>query len=410
MSVYSSTKQHTIDPINHTKYRTEIRLPKNTVLTSDFKLMNLGFQSPVNNHLLSSTGTKSLIKKIDLFDGSEKLDSIQAFSDWSVYKEYNNDNESHRDMNNYMSGSSYGFTTRYLYNNTGSTELTDASKIVNYNVPRECRELEDNTFKGIINLQKELSFLHNSLIVPTVVFRDLRLVIEWERDLNNIFRVSPGAANVTMLRPYLVCKEITNEQMAVEFLKKYNGVTYNPIEMDTVTVPMGDAGTTQKINKKINGFKNKIVNKLVVQKKPSESVNTHVKKFCSVPQPGEKMNFMINGKKMLPYDGIDRCNKRLGMLSMAKGPHNTLTEMNAPSSSNCVASCSTDVSNLLVMDFVGLNIADRLSQLEIQYERNSYSANDASNVSSLQPLSLNVYGEVNKQVVMNGDKYIVEYQ
>lgn len=405
MTEFSKTKTHAIDPINFNKYRCEFRLPSNTVLLSKMSIMNLGIYGDVARHeFINSTGVKSLIKKLSLYDGNQKLDEINHYNMWSAYSEYANDNDKARDMDNYLSGSSFGFTVRNKYDVAGNTEPLDAEQVQVFNRVKHAELAEDDTFKGVISLFKELDFLKNSLVVPTTVFKNLRVVVEFQTDMSQVFKTTP--TNHTVLRPFILVQEIVDEPTAVALLKQYQGVAFQALEDDIIPVPKGSLTDieTQQTKRKVNGFNGKMLNKLIIQKEKTEEKASGVKQFGSVAQAKESVNFMVNGKKLLPFDGCDKTNKRLGMLTMACGEHNTVLGMESVGTSNIVV--DDTVGELISNgDYMGFNIVDRVRDLQIEYQRETH-----PNAEYNQALNLNVYGRVQKAVVVKGDKYVVEYQ
>lgn len=407
MTEFSKTKTHAIDPINFNKYRCEFRLPSSTVLLSKMSIMNLGVHGDVARHeFINSIGVKGLIKKLSLYDGNQKLDEINHFNLWSAYDEYHNDNDKARDMDNYLSGSSFGFTVRDKYDLTGNTEPLDAEQVQVFNRVKHAELLEDDTFKGVVSLFKELDFLKNSLVVPTTIFKNLRVVIEFQTDMSQVFKTIP--ASHTLLRPFIVVQEIVDEPTAVALLKQYKGVAFQALEDDVIPVKKGSlvAIETQETKKKINGFNGKMLNKLIIQKERTENKGAGVKQFGSVAQVKEAVNFTVNGKKLLPFEGCDRTNKRLGVLHMTNGTHNTVLGVESVGTSNIVVDDTVGqlVSNC---DYMAFNIVDRVRDLQIDYKRESHPGHSGE---YNQALNLNVYGKVSKAVVVNGANYVVEYQ
>lgn len=409
MTEFDKTKTHAIDAISFNKYRAEFRLPSNTVLLSKMSLMNVGvYGDTIQREYIHSTGLKALIKSISLMDGNQVLDSIQHYNKWSAYNEYNNSNDANRDMNNYMSGSGFGFTTNYAESN-GSTLPADAGEVETYNRIKHAEIEEADTFKGIISLQRELDFLTKSLIVPTTIFKNLRVVIEFQTNMNKVFKVAP--TNHTLLRPFLVCKEVVDEATAMALVKNYAGVQFRALEDDIIPVAEGSllAVAKQETKRKVNGFNGKMLQSLVIQKEPTHDIIEGVKEFGSVAQAKEKFNLLVNGKKLIPFEGVDRTNKRLGMLHMSQGVHNAVVSFAGVGTSNIAL--SDNASELVAKaDYFGCNIVDRISDLQLEYQRETHNEVTPIVGEYNQALNLNVYGRVNKAVVVNGGKYVVEYQ
>ena len=67
------------------------------------------------------------------------------------------------------------------------------------------------------------------------------------------------------------------------------------------------------------------------------------------------------------------------------------------------------------LDYFAIDVREKVNELQLQYERtgiaSSTASNDAQNRLTLynQQLTINIFGEVAKSVVVTGDMYNVEY-
>lgn len=413
-----NTTSHTIDPINFNKYRAEFRFPANTVLTSaDMRLCNLGLYGVDGKKYSYSTGVKSLIKNITLFDGNQKLAGINNYNKYSAYKEYNSSNDSSRDKNNYLSGSARGFTTDLEDNTSSTKDYSDVFKQRIYNNDTKTTSSDENlAFKGIINLNKEFNFLSQTAVIPTTIFKNLRLVVEFETDYNKvILDVLGGGEVLTLMRPFVTCKEILDMEVAQKEVKAFieKGVRYSDIENDLVPVQASAAvNGTQETKRKINGFLNKFVEDIVIQKEPTEATLTGqntLKGLASVRQANEKINLTLNGKKVFPFDGLDSINKTLGVLNLCKGTHNRIEDFEVIDATPNSASAPESVEPFQSMDdYIGIKILDKVNDLQLNYSRQT--SNIAQNSITTQALNMNVYGTVHKVLATDGTSYVVDYQ
>ena len=141
----------------------------------------------------------------------------------------------------------------------------------------------------------------------------------------------------------------------------------------------------------------KTLNKVLLYKEPLAN------KYNSVCNAEEKVNFVINGKQILPYDGIDAPNKKLQYLTDAWGVVNTMPGDNVPNFdvAKAKAIVDRDAVNFL-NDYVGLTINASVSDLIFKYER---TPDDAANI---VPMNLMVYGQVNKVVSIDNGEYNIQ--
>ena len=151
----------------------------------------------------------------------------------------------------------------------------------------------------------------------------------------------------------------------------------------------------QQINYNLTAFDGKTLNKVLIYKEP---VNN---KYNSVTNVGEKVNFVVNGKQILPYDAP---NKKLQYLTDAWGVVNTLPGDNVPNFDVDKAKAIVDRTDVEPLnDYVGLTINTAVSDLIFKYER---TPDDATNIVSM---NLMVYGQVNKVVSIDNGEYNIQY-
>ena len=184
----------------------------------------------------------------------------------------------------------------------------------------------------------------------------------------------------------------------IENALKKQAIVFRPIERDSVVLPAGVANTKQQKNYNFKAFNGKTLNKVLLYKEPLAT------KYTSATNVGEKVNFVVNGKQILPYDGIDAPNKKLQYLTDAWGVVNTMPGDNVPNFDVTKAKAIVDrVDVTLLNDYVGLTINASVSDLIFKYER---TPDDAANI---VPMNLMVYGEVNKVVSIDNGEYNIQY-
>ena len=86
-----------------------------------------------------------------------------------------------------------------------------------------------------MSVQGVLSFLSNSVHLPTGIIKDLRLVILYNGLTE--FNKASGANNVTSvtpIKPLLVADELNPSETRDAMERDYQGVSYTPVEQERV--------------------------------------------------------------------------------------------------------------------------------------------------------------------------------
>lgn len=417
MSFYtSSIKTNLIDPVYDGKNkRTEFRLQKDKLYLPNFRLSNLGFTSiAASGNINKSGGIYSFIKNIYLYDGRTVLDQILGVNDYLTWKNYNSENSVNRDINKWLVKHKLG----YDYFGIGEGTINE------FLVQKQTAIDITDTPTAWLDLTEVFPFLRNSEYVPTSIYKNLSVVVEYTVD-NLTLIPDGGTTPSTTLEPLLIVDEIMDPEFINNFLKTYKGVRYLAIEHDQQFIAGADASATvklsntntsinQKVSFKINGFDNKVVNRMLVIKKPTIN-NTSFGTLHSQSFVDEKLQFRVNGRDLLPDDGIDKPNRRLAMLNDAFGLCNTVVGSNTVGFAN-YGNHVQDTNLASSFDYAGVVIGDSINDLLVNFSRTGRydsslpTANNSQdgNVYN-QPFNMHFFGEVDKEVVVTGDKYQVMY-
>jgi hypothetical protein len=227
----------------------------------------------------------------------------------------------------------------------------------------------------------------------------------------------------------LLADEIEDGDMKDQMASQYQGVVFRPIESERVVAPAVDpAGTLddsagnvvkkQENSYVLHGARNKKLIKIVVVQTPTSSATwldgNNVIGFGnvgSVAQYKTEVQFIVNGVAKIPSSGMSAsetgtyANRRLAYLNDTWGRFNIITGQNVINL-NRLDDFTADDNLKGQQDYIGCMIDDTVAELRFNYNRTGI----ANNASTLQALNLNVFYEVEKALVMNGDgSYSVVY-
>lgn len=423
----SSITTRLIDPVfDKAKFRSEFRLQPETVYLSNLRLLNAGISSGTTTALNGLLGTYGCIKSIQLYDGNQLLDQLLEASIYNAWKSVNNTNDANLSVNRFLKGNDLGYVVE------GDTEVdstsTDSPRPLKQNTVKVQVQSQDNdeTNKAWISLQEMLPFLRASIALPTNIYSHLRLVINWKSatELKDVVGSTAGA-RAFVLSSYentvLVADEMNPSDTRDQLMNNYAGVAYRPIEHDSVSLPpitgiATDGTSTQENNNMVKGFNGKKLNTLLLVTTPADQSTfvdsgTDSNKTSYVNQGSQSLykpqvQVRVNGANKLARNGLSGYNRRLGALVDAYGEVNVVVNQNVPKLAD--GSNYIDVAEIPdgQLDYTGLRVDEMIEELIVDVNRTGVDTNADLN----QRLTLNLFGEVNKQVIMRKDgRYNVVY-
>jgi hypothetical protein len=237
-------------------------------------------------------------------------------------------------------------------------------------------------------------------------WNDLRLVIEYNTDVRDIFAYSgslPRPASFTVNTPLLAWDELVmglNERDVMLKEAKQVKLAYEQVERERWYIPANQPYYSQRLR----AFDEKIVSRLVVQTAIPNSFSDEMGRSYSKAILGEKINFVVNGRKHLPYQGADTPNKKLAMcldsfgdLMTFTGQNDIISEDNIPQVYANGAQSTLEGSD--GMSLLSCDILNRVNTLDCEYARDT----SVGGVSTVVELEMWAYGAVSMYLVKNAD-------
>tara|TARA_R110001632_G_scaffold151476_1_gene269056 strand:+ start:2447 stop:3619 length:1173 start_codon:yes stop_codon:yes gene_type:complete len=388
------------------------------------RLLDMGIEVDKATRLTALTGAFCM-KSIQIFDGNKLLDQVQEASIYKTFQNFNHTNDSSISVQSYLD------KTRWAFQGQSTTTWDSAHKP---DIPggdivavSEQGEIDDTATelqkqKSWFSLKGFLPFLSSSLYVPSSVFKDLRVVVQWKSpsELQNLI-VDRTADPSTYQHSSLVVDEVVGGDGRDAALKAYKGVVFKAIEHDSVHVnsvaPAADKSLVQPNRFLVNGFNNKTVERLLVVQTPLDSTTwidgTDTKGLsnqASQAQLNNEFQFRVNGQNVLPRTGYTKKNQRLASLTDSYGeccliPTGNFTYV--PRMGNFVDSADFDDVILGATDYTCVEVRRPVTEMIVEYNRTGVAG--AANASINQPLRLNLFGECMKSIRVDGDKYVISY-
>lgn len=411
----SSITTRLIDPVfDRSKFRSEFRLMENTAFLSNWRLLDVGISSNPTQRLNPLLGSYGCIKSVQLYDGNQLLDQLLEASIYNAFKNVNNTNDANISLGRDLKNNDLGYVV--------SGNQTDQDRTIPTNSVKVRVEQGDNNsdFKSWVSISDMLSFLKRQVTIPTNVYKNLRLVINWKsaEELKNLVEENRTHALSTYENTVLVVDEMNPSDAREAVMNNYQGVMYRPVEHDSYELPKitGTSNTNvtvpQTVNQLVNGFNGKTLHNLLIVQTPQDSSNWIAgdanKAYANQGSQSlykSKYQVRVNGANKLSRDGWTGHNQRLGQLVDTYGECNLIMGQNQTflqEGSNYIY----DPDTMGQLDYTGLEVKDSINELQIEVSRSGVVDDPKSN----QRIRMNLFGEVDKQVVMRNDgRYNVVY-
>jgi hypothetical protein len=414
MSFYtSSISTQIIDAqFDQSKFRSEFRIVKDGLYSTAMRILNIGLlaneasaESGGRYNLL--TGSHGIVRNIFLYDGRQVLDSVINYADKSAFNSYNHTNNENRDLYKALSKHGMGFVFDRQPNGSG-TPGPPQSTLIKEDFPNQShtpKESAQESALGFINLREVFPLLKQLPLVSTKMFPNLRVVVEYAVAESLVLN-DAGAITGTAL-PILVVDQVMNDALEASTVSSFKNVVWTATEVESVTIAPVPAGTgVQSTKVRLNGFSNKTLMNMLVQKKGTTSVSSLYKSHGSITGYGEAIQVAVNGSNLFPLEGIISPNQRLALL------HDTFGACDAhPGSANLAIYNSGDFIDFASArvgqtDYFGCVVGKPITSLELQYSREYDNSIDSR---YKQGLTLNIFGSVLKSIVKTPKGYSVLY-
>jgi hypothetical protein len=436
MSIANQLKTINLDPVLFNQRRCEFRIPQGVYL-SNLRLGNIG--ATVVGSAADSTnagsmksikypfhsGAYSILQKMTLLNGNVEIASLNNVGDYLSFSNMNRTNANSHNVARYLNKSRFGFTLGDV--NDGKGIDTNKGSIANFDtigIKDNIHQVNgltsdaETTPQGWLDLKQVLPFLKATPVLNGTELRDLRLVIEWvtlgnnptaagaggnsteaeritaDKAYNKVLvghskntddsgsaTTGPAVTNFKVIQPVLCMDEIIDNSQ----LKKVKNVPITYINLDSETVHLDDATGKQVTQQRLRGFNSKFIRRLLTVNKPHVAeVNEMLGQFQSSAMHGEKVQFLLNGEKLLPYKGVENENQKLAMLNDTWGSRNQPQGSHMPSlaysqnvltgfdhHSNVIKRSNTDSQIAGKLSYGGYNINQRVDELILEHERDA---------------------------------------
>jgi len=420
--------------------RVEWRLQPNTLYTNNISIMNLGITKASGASRLNKlVGCYGTINRILLYDGNTELQVLTRASEWLGFKQHLHSNQYLEELASDFSGNKKAsrLNLRDISNAQSTTFGAMGKKIIEGGVRPSLGEIkttQELTFKGQLDLSEGLSMLQAIPYIDTSVFKNLKIILEF--DMNEVNTVASGqdGAIRKQLRPYLVVEEVVAPDILESSLGRTPpAIPFSIIENDVFSVPamvptVNDKNPVQDLTFHVSSYNNKKVDRMVIMTRTVGTVGTNQEGSEDVGNGVYNSHAMLGQKNMVRVNGrnifgrpIERDNQRLGLMADVWGGTASIAPFQNGLAFVAVDANSRqnylDQGNPIIgtSDYFGCALAGvTVEDLQLDYQRMGIWNNDSAHTLASKynsALELHIFCEIKKAIVFNssGSGYNVVY-
>lgn len=451
MSIYStSVESSIIDPVFSSSRRCEFRLPdRDGAYMSNLRIGNVGVTTTAIAPYALGCGVASVIKRIQLMDGNEELDSLREANAWLTFKSFFRPNSEAASIKMVEEGGA-GRGAR------SGTSMEIAVPLPSQKFAADTATIAasgEDVFTGYLDLRVIFPLLEQITHLNTKMFPNLRIVIEYETDQARIIRFGGNAPVPTT--PILMADTITDVALVATLDKQMMAkpIMFDAIEVDRIGVPeipltdIPDPATgtgtralyAQQLTLQSKGFLGKYVKRICIQKSSQDKAryggiptDLPVKGFGangSLAMHLERANLRVNGRNLLggdgyvtaaqmamgvcdawgeinsfPYAALESVGLDLAGAVAKNGPAGLPPTFPSLRVAGALGAEQARQSSLIGQQaYIGFRIDEKCDNLQIQYQRSGR----FQQVAPIEPgtntaMDLTMYAEVSKMLTVRG--------
>ena len=317
MAFYSSgqVKTRYIDPKSFMDgSRAVFELKANTsAYLPNMRLLDIGVfgqNEGVYNRLI---GAHAIIKDITLYDGSTVLTQIQEYGLYRGFQNQNIDNVKSQSVEQFKS-----------CNNVGLQKLNSSGLLYDEIRKENTGTTRANTKGAYVELREVLPMLNSVTHLPTAIFRNLRLEINFNIEVLEQVLMDVTDTITGQMLPILAVDVLDDKAVVAKMNEGLgNSIVWLETEVDRVSYPAGVNNATREETKsfKLDGFKGKSLERLLMVKELAD-INKYKNgndvlgygRYQSVALFNEKVQYRVNGRNILSGAGATGAMERLALV------------------------------------------------------------------------------------------------
>lgn len=397
--------------------------------STNMRLLDLGAASDGTHDYNRLLGTIATIRNIRLLDGKTELSALRSPAQYLAFMNQARTNADNKSSASWLKRSDLGYEVddiRLKLSKVYQTGTTNTTAL-------------GGGIKGYLDLRECFPILNAMPVIPTSMFPNLKIEIEWASNAGQqIFvnqTVAAGKAPAFDIhRPVLAVDVVEDDRILMPLVRalKERGVRWNEIEHDRFNIAANDkiadadqVGVVQNASEQSMAYIGKRVERLLLVKTLVDATKTlDGNEVIGYGNSGSQAllkqttQYRLNGKNIFPgFQGVSRPNQRLGIVSDEYGAQqaypgsvvykwsnaNETMDVNAPGSTN-MWDTGKAYSGALSYDCVriGARVADLQIQIGRMFDGNASTAGSPPAPTNMA-LNINCYAEVDCALAFRPD-------
>ena len=408
---YEQYKCRTFQPsFNQSSFRTEIKFSNADAIynAGTMRVANLGVTAPNAGNYNLLTGALGVVRMITLYDGNVVLDQCRHCNYYTAFSNYNGSNDASKSYDNYLKQKAGGMEDVRLIQQNGAAQGQQEGVVV-LNSSSVANTTVATTQQGLAYLHEFLPLLKQMPYLACNLFKNLRIVIEYETQANRICEA--GVSGTT--QPFLILDEWMiepNEKASVLASIMKQPVMWWAVEHDSFNVPglQATGDVTANIvslpapitNGNPRGFNGKTLGTLLMVKTGGSPVvaDSNCRAMGSRAQYAETYQINVNSVPIFPQ-ALTNTAEVLGLLHDATGTCATVACFESQDVGLGAAANTPEAELSREQHYMKAVIGQKISDLRIEYGRSFVFSSNGGNQTARpynMPIRLQLFGEIRK--------------
>lgn len=414
-----------IDPrFDRTGLRSEFRLEPDTCYYADMRLANIGFSSAAGATTYNSLlGAEVPIKSISLLDGGTVIEAINNFQAWRPIQKVNSGNDENVSMGRYLCHNDLGFSSQGRMNFSTGAAVYGEDQDVAFLNPQVATvgTTAAASKKAWISLKEVFGSLRALSLVPTNVFTELRVVIEYSTSGTLVAEADPVPTDLQTTLPVMYADELTASQIKQNAMATFQGINYLAVEHDSFALPAvagmtdvaGNRTIAQTIDQKLKGFNGKYMRDLILKFTPTtaqlDTAGTSRRPYGQLGSQAlwdSTVQVRVNGQNVLPRSGCRGSMRKLAQTTDTLGTCNILWPQATVGPTTTLSLSPLVKETIGEMALFAVDIESAIEDLQVSVTRSGVFGNADLNARVV----VDCFARVPKSIVVGkGGRYTVAY-
>ncbi len=414
-----AVKTEILEPAGHSSSQTEFKIHGSVL--PNIRLGNVGQSSANALDPPANVGALAHIKHIFLYDGRNVITQQRNFNDLMSFMLLREKNDYNAEYGRITNFNKIGYRNFYFGAN-GATKYSRKTVVKNdLNLQMDAADLPQATRDALLQLNEHLQMLNQVPVLSDKVFKQLRLVIEYESNPDKLCTTTNLAVAAPVpKRPVLVVDRVHDEKVERDLLGQLKNVQWVEYEQDNFfqdgNITDATATGTLPTVAKVNGFNNKNLQRIVIAKRNASNARMFNANqaigygpYASIFGLRHEYQVTVNGRNILPRDRVKGPNRELALLNDTWGNLNLHEDSHIQMNDGIpVLNDTTLLGKQGQQSFFGVYVGEKIQELKIEFQRDLFPDNQTFRPHN-ENYRLEVTGEVVKQLEIVNGGYLISY-